>query len=359
MIGGLVGALLPTHFSVAQSFWLNPSDLWNPSLTFTMPDYSVYLYAVTEANTYTISFDANGWVWSMTGLDMTYDKAKLLPKNTFTNEWLSFLWWSENPWWPVQYLDQKGVKNLTTEDWGEVILYAQWWTQVSYTVEYYKENLEWWYDVVTWVQYGASDTVWVAEELSFTWFTYDSWNVNNVTTWIINDDGSLVLVMYYTRNEYSLTIKDRDDISVITWIKYWADIPLPSDPEWTWNFFDWWDNLPEDGKMPDNDLVIESTWTYGEHTITFDTDGWTEVDPITRDYGDPILPPENPTKEWYEFVGWEPTLPDTMPYDDIVVKAKTFFNCFFYALIVVHSLSRVGIMHGAAAGTDAHGLPVW
>ena len=45
------------------------------------------------------------------------------------------------------------------------------------------------------------------------------------------------------------------------------------------------------------------------------------MDPITGNYGDSVLLPENPTREGYEFVGWEPTLPDTMPYDDIVVKA--------------------------------------
>ena len=42
---------------------------------------------------------------------------------------------------------------------------------------------------------------------------------------------------------------------------------------------------------------------------------------ITGNYGDLVIPPTNPTKEGYEFVRWEPELPNRMPYDDIVVKA--------------------------------------
>ena len=45
------------------------------------------------------------------------------------------------------------------------------------------------------------------------------------------------------------------------------------------------------------------------------------METITGNYGDPVIPPANPTKEGYEFVGWEPGLPNTIPYDDIVVKA--------------------------------------
>ena len=57
------------------------------------------------------------------------------------------------------------------------------------------------------------------------------------------------------------------------------------------------------------------------YTITFDSNGGTPIDPITQIYETDILTPINPTKEGYKFVGWNPTLPSTMPNRDLTVTA--------------------------------------
>ena len=80
------------------------------------------------------------------------------------------------------------------------------------------------------------------------------------------------------------------------------------------------------------------TWTIEEavveqSTITFDTDGGTEINPITQDVGTPVTPPANPTKEGYEFVGWEPAIPDVMPENDLTVTAQwkvIYYSTEFY-----------------------------
>ena len=56
-------------------------------------------------------------------------------------------------------------------------------------------------------------------------------------------------------------------------------------------------------------------------TITFDTDGGSEIAPITLHAGDPITPPADPTKEGCTFAGWEPALPAVMPAENLTVKA--------------------------------------
>lgn len=320
MIGGLFGASLLTDFSVAQDYWPTESYLSTKgkSFSFIMPNYSLYFYVLSEPNSYTVHFDGNGGVWSMDGMNMIFDKTWVsLPLNEFTKDWYSFMWWSRSESWDVEFLDGAEVKNLTYVESGEVVLYAQrWWSQVPYVIEYYQENVDWtWYDLVgIGSGYGPAGPHIITTGQTYTWFTLQTWaEVSIVSGWVVP--------YYYTRNTYNLTIKDRNKVLINSWIKYWADIPLPSDPEWTWNTFDGWDKLPADGKMPANDLVITSTWSYGEHTITFDTNWWTEIDPITKNYGEKIDRPENPTKDWYEFVWWEPDIPDTMPYDDIVIKA--------------------------------------
>lgn len=58
-----------------------------------------------------------------------------------------------------------------------------------------------------------------------------------------------------------------------------------------------------------------------EFTITFDTDGGTEIAPITLEVGAAITLPTNPVKEGYNFIGWSPEIPETMPDEDITVVA--------------------------------------
>lgn len=318
MIGGLIWALLLNNFSFAQTYGPTESDLLGKSFKFLMPSHSLYLYAITAPNTYTIHFDGNGSTsWNMDTMNMIYGEKENLLANNFIKDWFVFQWWASSESWEVEYLDQEEVSNLTTVDSWEVILYAQRTdSEVPYIVEYYQENLAWtWYDLVeTGAKQGPAGPQIITTWQTYTWFTLQTWTEVTVSS------GGIV-PYYYTRNTYNLTVNDRENTLVNTWIKYWADIPLPADPEWTWNTFEWWDNLPWDGKMPADDLVITSTWSYGMHTITFDTDWWTEVAPITANYGDAIEAPASPTKDWYEFVRWEPALPSTMPYDDITLKA--------------------------------------
>ena len=320
VIGGLIGASTLTYFTFAQNYETLWDRLFDRVLQFIMPKHDIWLYAETEPNRYTVSFDGNWWMWSMSGMDMIYDVEVNLLANNFTRNWYIFGWWSTSKTWMIEYSNQQLVKNLTAENSGEVVLYAQrTGSQVPYTIEYYVENVDGtWYDLVeTGAEYGVVGPQVVMTGKTYTWFTLQTGAEVNITSgWVVP--------YYYTRNTYNLIVKDREDTLINTWIKYEANI-LPILPAeltwWTWNTFSWWDNIPEWGIMPAEDVVITSVWTYGVHSIIFDTDGWTEIEPITGNYGDIINAPENPTRTGYEFVWWEPEFPITMSWDDVTVKA--------------------------------------
>ena len=82
------------------------------------------LYAQWEANTYKVSFSANGGTGTMEKMSFTYDEAKTLTANGFTREGYEFLGWSLTANGGVQYQDKQSVKNLTES--GTVTLYAVW-----------------------------------------------------------------------------------------------------------------------------------------------------------------------------------------------------------------------------------------
>ena len=74
------------------------------------------------------------------------------------------------------------------------------------------------------------------------------------------------------------------------------------------------------------DMTLTAKWTVNSYTITFDTDGGSAVAPITQDYGTTINAPAAPTKTGYTFMGWNPALPATMPAEDMTITAQWRIN---------------------------------
>ena len=74
--------------------------------------------------------------------------------------------------------------------------------------------------------------------------------------------------------------------------------------------------------MPAENMTVTAQWEINQYTITFDTNGGSEIAPITQDYGTVITAPEAPTREGYTFIGWDKAIPETMPAENITLKAK-------------------------------------
>jgi hypothetical protein len=73
--------------------------------------------------------------------------------------------------------------------------------------------------------------------------------------------------------------------------------------------------------MPAENFTIKALWNK-LYTITFDTDGGSEVNPVIAISGTAITAPDDPTKTGYSFAGWNPALPETMPASDVTCKAQ-------------------------------------
>ena len=69
-------------------------------------------------------------------------------------------------------------------------------------------------------------------------------------------------------------------------------------------------------------LTLYPVWNTNKYTITFDTNGGSEIAPITQDYGTAITAPANPTREGYTFIGWDMEIPTTMPAENMTLKAR-------------------------------------
>ena len=91
-------------------------------------DATVTLYAVWEANTYTVKFDKNSSeaTGNVGSVVCTYDKACTLPANNYTRVGATFDGWAVTSNTAVQYKNKAIVKNLTATANGTYTLYAHW-----------------------------------------------------------------------------------------------------------------------------------------------------------------------------------------------------------------------------------------
>ena len=125
----------------------------------------------------------------------------------------------------------------------------------------------------------------------------------------------------WKQSEHTITF-DTDDGTEITPIRGVPGSPVtapanPTKPGYV--FQGWTPALP--ATIPAESITVKAIWKQAEHTITFDTDGGTEITPISGVPGSPVTAPANPTKPGYVFQGWTPALPATIPAESITVKA--------------------------------------
>ena len=143
---------------------------------------------------------------------------------------------------------------------------------------------------------------------------------------IYTKNEALTLYPVWNTNKYTITFDTNggSEIAPITQ-DYGTEITAPDKPTRKGYTFKGWDKeIPE--TMPAENITVKAQWEINQYTITFDTNGGSEIAPITQDYGTQIAAPANPTRKGYTFKGWDKEIPETMPAENITVKAQWEIN---------------------------------
>ena len=139
---------------------------------------------------------------------------------------------------------------------------------------------------------------------------------------VYTKNEALTLYPVWNTNQYTITFDTAggSEIAPITQ-DYGTAITAPADPTREGYTFIGWDReIPT--TMPAENMTVTAQWEINRYTITFDTAGGSEIAPITQDYGTHITAPADPTREGYTFIGWDREIPETMPAENITLKAK-------------------------------------
>ena len=181
---------------------------------------------------------------------------------------------------------------------------------------------------VTGYTYGVGATLPAADDMTYTGHTFKGWYDNeNLTGSPVTaiggaETGNKEYWAKWEINQYTITFDTNggSEIAPITQ-DYGTEITAPDNPTRKGYTFKGWDKeIPE--TMPAENITVKAQWEINQYTITFDTNGGSEIAPITQDYGTEITAPDNPTRKGYTFKGWDKEIPETMPAENITITAR-------------------------------------
>ena len=339
-------------WSAAETYVTNDTDEHKAGLSGYMvdekPNQSLELTESPEApvETYQVLYVANADDADGTVTDTKYyitGGETMVLQNMFTRPGYEFTGWNtEKNGTGTPYAAGSAITIKNTN----VTLYAQWKSSTaSYRVEYYQQNLEDDnYSIVAADTLTPSGTVGdtaTAEIKEYEGFTYNESRSNS--SGIIAEDSTLVLKLYYDRNEYTVTYEyegtvpaGAPEVPGEQTCKYGETVELAKMPDVTdYRFSGWYsENVALSGgsfTMPDHAVVIKGSFSQlNSYTVTYDLNGGTTTSSQTvfpgLAYGDKTPRIEDPTKEpselySYEFTGWSPEIADTVT-GDITYRAE-------------------------------------
>ena len=227
-----------------------------------------------------------------------------------------------------------GISNTTPETNVKIAagsmgnrIYTAHWSIINYTLTYDLDGGDWAAaDQKNPISYDVNFPEYHLRKPVKTGYTFDGWfdGQQTVIDYVIGGGavGSKDFIAKWKINQYTISF-DTKGGSAIADIKqdYATAITKPADPtKEHYTFVGWDQTIP--ATMPATDMVLSAKWKANSHTITFDTKGGSEIAPMTVEYNAEVTPPANPTKPGYTFVGWDKDIPTTMPDEDLTFTAQ-------------------------------------
>ena len=275
---------------------------WDKEIPETMPADNITVKAQWEINQYTIAFDTNGGS-EITPITQDYG-TKITAPDKPTRKGYTFKGW-----------DKEIPKTMPAEN---ITVKAQWEIN-PYTITFDTNGGS---EIAPITQdYGTEITA--PDNPTRKGYTFKGWDKEIPETMPAEN---ITVKAQWEINQYTITFDTNggSEIAPITQ-DYGTEITAPDNPTRKGYTFKGWDKeIPE--TMPAENITVKAQWEINQYTITFDTNGGSEIAPITQDYGTEITAPDNPTRKGYTFKGWDKEIPETMPAENITVKAQWEIN---------------------------------
>lgn len=277
---------------------------------------NVVVSAKWEPITYTIDFDTNGGLPTLSSIDYT------IKSDSFTLQEITKVGYTFDGW----YNGETKVTEITTGTYGNMTLVAKW-TADLYTISY---------DLADGVNNPENPTSYTIESGLITLkdptkegYTFAGWYNGEqlITTIDSNTLENISLTAKWTVNSYKLTFDVDGNLTEKTF-KYGESVVAIENPTKVGHtFVGWSEELPE--TMPANDITVEAKWAINSYDITYDLAGGVNnsENPTAYTIESGLITLKNPTREGYTFLGWYNgeqlvTIIDSNTLENITLTAK-------------------------------------
>lgn len=292
-------------------FWWLDSDGNSYIPKDTVSSDVITLTAKWEPLKYSVTLDVKGGVINKNNItEYIYGEGVVLPSaSDMTKEGYTF-----GGWYTSDDFSGSSITNIDATDRGNKTYHAKWNIN-QYTISFNTDGGS----VVSPITQDYGSTVVKPLDPTKEGYTFAGWEPEIPDTIPSSD---LNIKAKWSVNKYTITFDTDGGSEVLPIIQdYGSTVIAPISPTKVGFTFNGWDN-PIPSTMPSSDKLIKALWKINKYTITFDTNGGSNVDSITQDYGSTIVKPLDPTRNGYTFVGWDLSIPDTMPSYDMTIKAK-------------------------------------
>ena len=295
----------------------------DPSAAFTA-------YAKWTANAYTVAFNANGGSGEMNNQARTYDDGAALTANAFTRTGYTFSGWNTAADGSGTAYADSARGNLSSTAGDTVTLYAQW-TVNNFTVTFDSDGgsevaaqsvayggkvtkpdapTKEGYVFDKWIvkasdatsaNNGTTETEWNFENdtISADTTLIAKWKIVAFTVTFDSDGGSEVAAQSVNRGEKVTKPENptKEGFVFEKWVTQTTDNAgtAAETTETEWNF---------EKDTVTSDITLTAKWKIVAFTVTFDSDGGSEVAAQSVNRGEKVTKPDSPTKKGYTFDKW-------------------------------------------------------
>jgi len=323
---------LPNPEKLGYTFdgWYSDEALSEEFNETVMPKKNIIVYAKWVINQYTITFNSNGGN-NVTEISEGYGTSIVAPTAP-TKMGFTFIGWFENEELSTAY-------TFNTMPAADITLFAKWVID-QYTITFNSNGGS----NVSEIEGNYETSIVAPTAPTKEGYTFGDWYIDEelTTTYLFTTMPAADITLYakWLINGYTITLNSNDGSVEKTIVgDYSSIITTPVDPiREGYTFVGWYRDLNLSTSysfttMPAENITLYAKWLIDHYTITFNSNGGSQVAEITEEYGTSISEPTVPTKEGYTFGGWyideELTtayLFTTMGALDITVYAKWVEN---------------------------------
>ncbi len=197
-------------------------------------------------------------------------------------------------------------------------------TPITYTISYDADGGELENQILSYNVETPSFTLAIPSKSGYTFLGWKNQYGQTISEVALGSTGNLELTAQWRINGYNVRYYVDGKLVHTDSYQFGDEVVKYAEPTKVGYTFSGWSTIP--ANMPAVDVRVDGTFTINQYTITFDSNGGSQVSAITQDYNTSVSAPTDPTRIGYTFAGWTPSVPANMPAENITLTANWTIN---------------------------------